>query len=91
LTTSATQTTTPAAQQVPAPTANLKPGDTGAQVKVLQRALASLGFSTGKIDGQYGSATQAAVERFQRSAGLKADGIVGPTTLAALATALRGA
>jgi hypothetical protein len=92
VTTSTTQpTTTPPAQPVPAPIASLKPGDTGAQVKVLQRALASLGFSTGTIDGQYGPATQAAVKRFQRSARLTTDGIVGPATLRALATALRGA
>jgi hypothetical protein len=90
--TSITQpTTTAATPPVPAPTATLKPGDTGAQVKVLQRALASIGFSTGKIDGQYGPATQTAVKRFQRSAGLKADGIAGSATVTALATALRGA
>lgn len=92
LTTSTTQpTTTPAAQPVPAPVGSLKPGDTGAQVKVLQRALAHLGFSTGTVDGQYGPATQAAVKRFQVAAGLPADGIIGPATLAALSTALRGA
>jgi predicted component of type VI protein secretion system len=84
-------TTTPPAQALPAPTSELKPGDSGAQVAVLQRALASLGFSTGKIDGQYGPSTEAAVERFQRSAQLTPDGIVGPATLTALATALRGA
>ena len=71
------------------PTTNLKPGDTGPQVKVLQRALASLGYSPGKIDGDYGSSTQAAVEKFQTSAGIKADGIVGPETLKALETALK--
>ena len=85
-----TTTTTPA-QPVAAPTSNLKPGDTGAQVKVLQRALARLGFSAGTIDGQYGPATEAAVERFQAAAGLTADGIVGPATLAALKTDLRSA
>jgi hypothetical protein len=84
-------TTTAATPPVLAPTATLKPGDTGAQVKVLQRALASLGFSTGKIDGQYGPATQTAVKGFQHSAGLTGDGIVGPATLTALATALHGA
>ncbi len=88
--TAQTTTTTPA-QPVAAPATSLKPGDTGAQVKVLQRALARLGFSAGKIDGQYGAATEAAVKRFQAAAGLTADGIVGPKTLAALTTALRGA
>ena len=83
-------TTTPSVQVVPAPTATLKPSDTGAQVKVLQRALASLGFSAGKTDGQYGTATEDAVKQFQRSARLTPDGIVGPATLAALTAALRG-
>jgi peptidoglycan hydrolase-like protein with peptidoglycan-binding domain len=68
----------------------LKPGDTGAQVAVLQRALASLGFSSGKADGLYGPGTTDAVKRFQRSVGLTADGIVGSATLQALAKALRG-
>jgi len=79
----------PAPKPVPAPTTNLKPGDTGPQVKVLQKALASLGYSVGKIDGDYGPSTQAAVEKFQTSAGIKADGIVGPETLKALGTALK--
>ena len=78
------------ANQVPAPAATLKPGDTGTQVAVLQRALASLGFSGGKADGQYGPATKDAVTRFQSSAGLTADGIFGPATLRALVNALRG-
>jgi hypothetical protein len=89
-TTTTQQTTTPPAQALPAPTTTLKPGDTGAQVTVLQRALASLGFSSGKIDGQYGPSTESAVKGFQRTAKLTPDGIVGPATLAALATALRG-
>ena len=87
--TQTTQTTTTTTQALPAPSVSLKPGDTGAQVKVLQRALRSLGFSTGKIDGTYGPKTEAAVKRFQRSVRLTADGIVGPKTLAALAAALR--
>jgi len=79
--------TTPSAQ---APAQTLKPGDTGAQVKTLQRALATLGFSAGKPDGDYGPATQVAVERFQVAKGLAEDGIVGPATLAALQRALSG-
>jgi hypothetical protein len=87
-TTAATTATT--AQKPPGPATTLKPGDTGTQVVVLQRALASLGFSGGKADGQYGPATKAAVTRFQTSAGLTADGIFGPATLRALTNALRG-
>jgi len=77
--------TTPSAQ---APAQTLKPGDTGSQVKTLQRALATLGFSPGTPDGDYGPATQVAVERFQVAKGLAEDGIVGPATLAALQKAL---
>jgi hypothetical protein len=73
-----------------APSQTLRPGDTGAQVKTLQRALATLGFSPGTPDGDYGPATQIAVEKFQVAKGLAEDGIVGPATLAALQRALSG-
>jgi putative peptidoglycan binding protein len=79
---------TPPAVQAPSQT--LKPGDTGAQVKILQRALASLGYSPGKPDGDYGPSTQAAVEAFQSAKGLTADGILGPETLAKLQSELSG-
>jgi len=88
-TTTVAQTPPAAAPKpVPAPTTNLKPGDTGPSVKVLQRALASLGFSTGTVDGDYGPATEDAVKQFQRSAGLADDGIVGSETLRKLRSAL---
>jgi Putative peptidoglycan binding domain len=72
--------TTPTTQ---APAQTLKPGDTGSQVKDLQRSLTALGFTV-KVDGDYGPATQAAVEKFQASKKLAEDGVVGPQTLAAL-------
>jgi Putative peptidoglycan binding domain len=85
------QNTTPATTPTsPAPAQTLKPGDQGEQVKTLQRALATLGFSPGTPDGDYGPATQVAVERFQVSKGLAEDGVVGPATLAALQKALSG-
>jgi hypothetical protein len=84
-----TRTTTPAApRSTPAPpTTTLKPGDVGPQVKALQRELASLGYSVGVIDGHYGKATIKAVIAFQRQSAdhLTPDGIVGPSTLLALA------
>lgn len=83
-------TTAASARLLPAPATTLKPGDTGPQVAVLQRALGSLGFSSGKADGQYGAATKSAVAQFQRSTALVADGIVGPATLRALKNALQG-
>ena len=67
-----------------APSQTLAPGDRGLQVQILQRALAALGFSAGKPDGDYGPATVKAVERFQASKGLAQVGVVGPQTLAAL-------
>ena len=83
-----TQTnTTPSSQ---APSTTLKPGDTGQQVKLLQQSLASLGFSVGTVDGDYGPATQVAVEKFQVAKNLAEDGIVGPATLAALQKAVSG-
>jgi len=81
--TTPTTTTTPK-PTVTAPTVALKPGDTGAQVKDLQRSLASLGYAPGKIDGVYGTKTTDAVKSFQKAEGLVEDGVVGPKTLAAL-------
>ena len=56
----------------------------------LQRALASLGYSPGKVDGDYGPATQEAVKRFQQANNLEADGVYGPKTRDALRTQLAG-
>lgn len=81
-------TTAPAAAALPAPATTLKPGDQGAQVKRLQRALKSLGYAAGAVDGDYGTATQAAVKRFQEASKLTADGVLGPKTLQALKRAL---
>ncbi len=72
------------------PTAQLKEGDTGHQVKLLQRALTALGYSPGKADGSFGPGTKAAVELFQSANGLTSDGLVGNKTLAALRQALAG-
>ena len=66
------------------PTTTLTPGDTGAQVRALQRALKALGYPVGTIDGQYGPATKTAVAAFQHAEGLTADGVFGPKTLNAL-------
>jgi hypothetical protein len=89
-TTAATTTTQPPSSAIAAPSGPLKPGDNGPQVKVLQRALASLGYSPGAIDGNYGPSTQQAVARFQAASKLTPDGILGPQTLRALRNALAG-
>lgn len=62
----------------------LKKGSSGASVKKLQMKLAAAGYSPGKIDGIFGSRTEAAVLAFQKNRGLVQDGIVGSRTWAAL-------
>src|ERR1700688_3836617 len=83
VTTPTTTAATPAVSRA-LPTTTLKPGDTGTQVRALQRALKALGYSVGTIDGQYGPATKTAVASFQHAAGLTEDGVFGPKTLNAL-------
>ena len=60
---------------------------TGPDVLQVQRRLERLGFEPGPLDGEYGPATERAVRSFQASAGIAADGVVGPQTRAALADA----
>ena len=86
-TTSTTRTAAPVPPSLSSPvppTTTLKPGDSGAQVKLLQQELAKLGYPVGTIDGNYGPATSKAVAAFQRADRLTPDGIVGPPTLLAL-------
>ena len=65
-------------------TAVLKQGATGGEVKELQRRLKQWGYYSGAVDGVYGPATVKAVKYFQQKNGLKADGIAGKSTFAAL-------
>ena len=62
----------------------LREGSSGPEVAKLQERLRELGFNPGRIDGDFGPATRAAVIAFQQSEGLVADGIAGPRTQAAL-------
>ena len=66
----------------------LKVGSSGSQVRTLQTKLNNWGYDAGKADGIFGSATKAAVIRFQKKNGLVADGIVGAKTAAALGMTL---
>ena len=68
----------------------LRRGDEGGDVSEVQAALVELGYSASGVDGKFGPATAQAVRGFQRSSGLKQDGVVGPATLAALSAALNG-
>lgn len=70
----------------------LKQGDTGPAVRTLQGLLVARYYhlgATGKtldgIDGDFGALTDAAVREVQDRAGLKSDGIVGPSTWPVLA------
>ena len=63
----------------------------GDNVKWAQWHLVRAGYDIGKsgIDGSFGPATDAAVERFQRAKKLQVDGRVGPATRKALKEAVR--
>ena len=65
----------------------LKQGDSGPKVLELQQRLKQLGFNPGKLDGDFGPGTEAAVMAFQKSEGLLVDGAVGPRTLKQLGLA----
>lgn len=71
------------------PTKNLKKGAEGTGVKWVQWMLEGCGYSVGSygIDGDFGSATHAAVTKFQKDQKLEVDGIVGKLTRAALKAA----
>ncbi len=85
-----TPTTTPTlALKVTLPAGGtLKAGDTGAEVKTLQKALAALALKPGKADGSFGPSTEAAVVAFQKAHNLPHDGVVGRATVAKLNAAL---
>lgn len=59
-------------------------GSRGEEVRQIQTKLKSKGIYSGSVDGIYGTLTKDAVKKFQKSAGLTADGIAGPKTLSAL-------
>ncbi|MGB3204456.1 MAG: peptidoglycan-binding protein [Crinalium sp.] len=64
--------------------AELRAGDSGAEVTTLQQRLKRLGYFNGQVNGNFGSTTEAAVIRFQKAKKLTADGVVGDATAAAL-------
>lgn len=59
-------------------------GQQGAQVSYIQRCLKRLGYFNARVTGFYGSATEAAVTKFQAAVGLQQVGKVGPRTTRAL-------
>ena len=62
----------------------LSAGRRGWDVAGLQFLLGRAGFPSGTVDGELGARTAAALRRFQAWAGLGADGLAGPATVARL-------
>ena len=58
----------------------LEKGAKGNEVKTLQRLLNALGYSCGKVDGDFGNGTLSAVNAYQKAKGLSVDGVVGKGT-----------
>ena len=63
-------------------------GQSGEDVRRVQQKLKQYGYFNGEIDGNYGQKTYDAVVWFQKKNGLKADGVVGNATAAALGISL---
>ena len=59
----------------------MRPGDNNSDVTKLQQALQILGYYNGKIDGDYGSGTLAAVKAYQKAKKLTSDGYAGERTV----------
>ena len=73
--------TTPAVA-TPTPTPlTMRLGFTGEAVRTVQRRLKELGYYSGSIDGDFGTATDKAIKEFQKDNGLSPDGKVGEQTL----------
>jgi peptidoglycan hydrolase-like protein with peptidoglycan-binding domain len=84
-------TTTTAAPVAPDADGVLQLGEEGLAIGALQARLDELGYWHGSSDGRYGQLTRQAVMAFQKAEGLGRDGVAGPATQAALATASRQA
>ncbi len=59
-------------------------GSRGDDVIAVQKKLKQWGYYDGAVDGVYGQSTYNAVVSFQKKNGLKADGVVGASTAAAM-------
>ena len=80
----------PTPEPVPETKPTIKRGSSGSYVVQLQETLIHLMYDVGKTgaDGKFGKNTESAVVAFQANNGLKADGIVGAETWAALDAAV---
>lgn len=66
----------------------LSVGNQGTDVRTLQTIMTNLGYNPGTVDGIFGELTRQAVQRFQSTHNLAADGMVGQETYNALAREL---
>lgn len=75
-----------AAVPVTAEARSLSKGDSGEDVKKMQQLLIACGYDCGSwgADGDFGSATESALEKMQKENGLSVDGVYGPKSKAAL-------
>ncbi len=56
----------------------------GDDVATLQARLVDMGFDCGRVDAIFGARTESAVKEFQKSVGVKIDGVCGPATIMSL-------
>lgn len=68
----------------------LKKGQRGAAVRLLERALAKRGLLAGKVDHVFDARTEAAVKRLEARLGMRTDGVVGNRLWTRLGGAGRG-
>ena len=62
----------------------LQPGDKGREVEQLQDALKKAGVYKGPVDGVYDEDVKQAVQTYQKSKNMSADGVAGATTMDAM-------
>ena len=80
-----TATPVPTAVPTPAPTmarptSTVRKGSSGADAKMVQNRLKTLGYFKNKVDGKFGDHSVSALKAFQENNGLTADGIAGTDT-----------
>ena len=85
----ATPTPKPTKTPTPAPTFNVpdstvRRGSKGDDARAVQQRLKDLGYYKGKVDGNFGSGSEDALEAFQKNNGLEADGVAGQGTYTVL-------
>ena len=61
----------------------------GDDVAALQSRLVEMGFDCGRVDAIFGARTDGAVKEFQKSVGVKVDGVCGPATIMSLMRLLK--